>query len=176
MPKKNKRRLIVTLDRVIRNSQPRFYKYLKKGKLTFLAHNFFEILGDPPVQDARWAIKKFRSGMTGWEVLLLARADSPEDKAVIWEWLKDEAIKFHGVIMADTENVADKAIVEHKPDLFIDDFMDEPLGQTHGFQLERYEHFREHRIMIEVFRNNWQDIVDRYVFEKGRYGLPKDTK
>ena len=162
MPAAN-RRAIVGFDRVVCDSLPRLYRHPD-------TYNLFEVMGDPPIRDAKWALSRFRGhARYVWEVILLVCRDYPNAEVVAWKWLRAEGIRPNGIIVVDDQEVADRAIIEHRPLLLIDDFMSGFSRQTPVFLSERYEKFRGEGIMVEVFRNNWRDIAERYVLEMRRY-------
>tara|TARA_R100001510_G_C7624176_1_gene184382 strand:- start:101 stop:460 length:360 start_codon:yes stop_codon:yes gene_type:complete len=108
------------------------------------------------------AIEKFSKD---WDVHFLTARNFPDAYSITEQWLTQKSFPY------DTINVVKKSkdkppfLAQRKVDLFIDDLS---AGQEFGpSYINLYEStiqdLQNRKIKYEIFRNNWDEIIERYI-------------
>ena len=151
--------LYCDLDSTLNNHWKRIKNNSKNGIILPSAFSREEIMKDDATLYASMAIRKFHQH--GWKIVILTARDFKDAHDITTEWLARKQIYYDDVVCVSSGGDKINYWMKNKSDLFIDDFMG---GQEHRhpkFNHKLYSYWLDVGAIVEVFRNNWKEIVER---------------
>ena len=156
------RTLFVDMDGTLTDSWRRIRGHSFEGIQLESAYYPSNVLTDKPIDRAVDAINAFK--LAGWQVVVLTARGFDVDGAITKEWLSLNKFPTCPVVIVNgAEDKIHHMITFGKDcDLFVDDFIGGYETGLPRFVTKTYEVCRK-IIRTEPFRNNWPEIVIRYL-------------
>lgn len=158
----NAKRLYVDLDSTLNNAWERIARNGVGGRLDEAkAFSRAECDRDEPLPWAREALAAFADA--GWIVTILTARGYAGAEEQTRAWLDAHGVPCHGVIIVANAEAKAGVLREHRPHLFVDDFMAAYETGHPRFVCHVYEACARTGVPVEPFRNNWPEIVKRWL-------------
>jgi len=154
--------LIVGLDGVLDD----YDRILRIGGRDRLIDNEWHLLHSDEARPRPWAalaLRQFRTA--GWRVVILTSRTFAKAAEITKAWLDKYDFQRDGLVFVPSVHVKPLAInaMRPKPRLMVDDFMAGYETPCPRFLSEAYEGCRAAGTTVDIYRNNWSEIVERWL-------------
>lgn len=164
MTKKNKKKLVCDIDNTVSDQLKRFERFFDRQtkKLHPQALLDSEMLQDEPLPGAIQAIQTFSE----YYKIIWLSARSMSQWGPTQQWLLKYGFHIDELILVDSHDNKIPFLRELRPDLFIDDLKYDWEILEPKLKTDYIKKLESHNIHFEVFENNWDEILKKYVLHK----------
>jgi len=169
-----KKLLIVDVDSTLNNHWIRIRKHTRPwpgGKVEPECFTEKESLKDEVLPNAFYALNLFSD--TGWVIDILTARGWDRKGEATKKWLKENSLSYRNINIVTnlSEKVGwfiknENTLRANEYNLYIDDFTSGQENLVTNFQYAIYSRIKTEMagiVNVEIFRNNWKDIADRYL-------------
>ena len=157
------RTICVDVDSTLCNHWERIARFSENGVIQPEAFVPWNVMADEPLPGAIQALGDFVA-VTGATILILTARDwDMPDGDTTRKWLDKCGFWYDGVLTVRSSMDKPEVLKKVSADLLIDDFMGGQELRYPKFDVNTYLACFQTVIAVEVFRNNWPEIVDRWL-------------
>ena len=161
-----RKQLYCDIDSTINNHWIRIQKWAKPSfpgnSIDPRAFTREEIMKDELLPGSLDAILKFSEE---WDIHFLTARNFPDAYDITKDWLQLKGFPYNTINVVKKSKDKPPFLSSRKCDLFIDDLS---AGQEYGpsyvnLYLNTIQDLKERGIVFEIFKNNWKDILEKYI-------------
>ena len=161
-----RKQLYCDIDSTINNHWVRIQKWAKPSfpgnSIDSRAFTREEIMKDEVLPGSLDAILKFSEE---WDIHFLTARNFPDAYDITKDWLQLKGFPYNTINVVKKSKDKPPFLSSRKCDLFIDDLS---AGQEYGpsyvnLYLNTIQDLKERGIVFEIFKNNWKDILEKYI-------------